>query len=522
MRDGTLLSANLFRPSGIERYPVIISVTPYGRGRLPDRVASFFMRLSGVRFGRVRCSPLTRFESPDPAWWTAQGYAVLQADVRGMHKSEGQAGVLRHQDAEDYFDLIEWAASEPWCTGRVGLLGVSYLAMSQWRVAALHPPHLRAIVPWEGVTDLYRELAFHGGIPETRFVPTWFKVRIRRGRNPRFPLAEDFLADRARHVLDDDYWARKRPILENIEVPALVCASWSDHGLHTRGSVEGFVRMSSRQKWLFTHGRKKWETFYSEEALACQKRFLDHFLRGLENGQDQVPQVRLEVRSAYYQQTVRSEARWPLRSVEPTRLYLDAGEARMRREPVAASTSARYRATRGSEKATFSFRFDQPAELVGGMRLKVWVATSEGDDLDLFVAIRKFDARGREVTFSGYNGYEHDVLAKGWLRVSHRELDESRSEPLRPWHKHARVQKVSPDEIVAAEVEIWPSATFFEAGSLMQVVIQGQDVTPVPAFAHRKLVNRGWHAVFTGGPYDSYLTVPINKPTAAPAEPQAN
>jgi predicted acyl esterase len=157
--------------------------------------------------------------------------------------------------------LIESVASQPWCTGRVGLMGVSYLAMSQRRVAALKPPHLRAIVPWEGVTDLYREFAFHGGIPEGKFIPIWFKIRIKRGRNRRLPLAEDFLIERERHPLDDAYWLLKRPILEDIEVPALVCANWSDHGLHTRGSIEGFERISSREKWLFTHGRKKWETF---------------------------------------------------------------------------------------------------------------------------------------------------------------------------------------------------------------------------------------------------------------------
>jgi uncharacterized protein len=86
---------------------------------------------------------------------------------------------LRLLDAQDYYDLIEWVASQPWCMGRIGLMGVSYLAMSQWRVAALKPPHLREIVPWAGVTDLYREFAFHGGIPETRFIPIWFRVRDR-------------------------------------------------------------------------------------------------------------------------------------------------------------------------------------------------------------------------------------------------------------------------------------------------------------------------------------------------------
>src|SRR5262249_34307670 len=107
MRDGLRLLANLYRPAVEDPCPVIMSVTPYGKDKLPDRIANFFMGLSGVNFGRLNCSRLTGFESPDPAYWVQQGYAVVQADVRGMHKSEGQAGFLRHTDAEDYYDLIE-------------------------------------------------------------------------------------------------------------------------------------------------------------------------------------------------------------------------------------------------------------------------------------------------------------------------------------------------------------------------------------------------------------------------------
>src|ERR1017187_9578466 len=97
-RDGMHLFANLFKPKADRPCPMILSVTPYGRDKLPDRVANFFMRLSGVKFGKLNCSRLTGFESPDPVYWVQQGYAVLQADVRGMHKSEGNAGVLRQQD----------------------------------------------------------------------------------------------------------------------------------------------------------------------------------------------------------------------------------------------------------------------------------------------------------------------------------------------------------------------------------------------------------------------------------------
>ena len=509
MRDGVRLFANLYKPVADGRYPVIMSVTPYGKDKLPDRVKNFFMRLSGVKFGKVNCSRLTGFESPDPAYWVRQGYAVLQADVRGMHKSEGHAGFLRQQDAVDYYDLIEWTASQPWCTGRVALMGVSYLCMSQWYVAALRPTHLSAMVPWEGVADPYRELAFHGGIPETKFVPVLWEMRLKSGRNRKFRMAEDFLAETEAHPLDDSLWESKRPILENIQVPALVCASWSDHGLHTRGSIEGFQRISSKQKWLFTHGRKKWETFYSEEALAWQKRFLDHFLKDSDNGMDQVPAVRLEVRSGFYQQEVRSEQNWPLESVRPMLLYLCANTGRLQTEPVGSEGKVQYRSTSARERAVFSYRFEQPMELIGSMWLKLWVSTSEGDDLDLFVVLRKLDRRGAEVFFSGFNGYERDAVAKGWLRVSHRELDLSRSTPLRPWHTHQRIQKVHSDRIVPVEIEIWPSATLFEANSSLQVTILGHDGAKYPAFGHRKLVNRGRHTIFAGGQYDSCLVAPL-------------
>jgi putative CocE/NonD family hydrolase len=417
--------------------------------------------------------------------------------------------VLGQQDAEDYYDLIEWAASQPWCTGRVALMGVSYLSMSQWYVAALKPPHLSAIVPWEGVTDPYRELAFHGGIPETKFVPIW-NMRLKRGRNRRFSRTEDFVNERDGHPLDDDYWRAKRPILENIEVPALVCASWSDQGLHTRGSIQGFERISSPQKWLFTHGRKKWETFYSDEAFSWQKRFLDHFLRQVDNGIDQVPRVRLEVRKAFYQQAVRSEENWPLASVEPLTLYLCANTGGLRKEPVGSEGKVEYQSTSRQGRAIFSYRFVSAVELIGSMRLKLWVSTRDSDDLDLFVVLEKIDPNGQEVFFSGFNGYERDSVAKGWLRASHREQDPSRSTLLCPWHRHSRVQNLRPGEIAPLEIEIWPSATLFEAGSCLQLRIQGHDIAKYPAFQHTKLVNRGWHTIFTGGRYDSCLTVPLN------------
>jgi uncharacterized protein len=514
MRDGTRLMANVFRPAGAARVPVIMSVTPYGKDKLPDRLGMFFMRLAGVRFGAIKVSRYTGFEAPDPLYWAQHGYAVLLADIRGMHKSEGRAGVLTAQDAEDYYDLIEWTAAQPWCDGGVALSGVSYLAMSQWGVAALKPPHLKAIIPWEGVSDLYREFAFHGGIPETGFIPIWWKNRMERGRNKEFPFAEDFLTEIENHPQADAYWAEKQTPLEAIEVPALVCASWSDQGLHTRGSFEGFARIGSPLKWLYTHGRKKWETYYDEDALTTQKRFLDHFLKSADNGWRETPRIRIEVRSAYYQHRLRDEAQWPLAETRLAPLYLDAASGALRPSALATEVLADYASASG--RAVFSLTFAEAVEFSGETKLRLWVSTSEGDDLDLFVVLRKFNPRGREVFFCGYNGWEKDAVAKGWLRVSHRALDPAKSRPSRPYHRHDKLEKLAPGEIVPVEIEILPSSTWFEPGSRLELSVQGKDAAKYPAFKHGKRVNRGMHMIHTGGRYDSHLLMPVTWGKIAP------
>jgi len=383
--------------------------------------------------------------------------------------------------------------------------------MSQWCVAALRPPSLKAICPWEGVTDPLRELGYQDGVPETGFVSTWWRFRMKRGHNRRFPMAEDFPADRDRHPLDDAYWAAKRPALERIEVPALICASWSDHGLHTRGSLEGFERIGSAQKWLYTHGGRKWETFYASETRDLQRRFFDHFLKGEPNGWERTPRVRLAVRRSRDVADVRTEPNWPLPGVRYVPLYLDASAGTLAPQAPLDESIVRYAARRGSgDRASFVYRFERDAEITGGMTLKLWVSTSQGDDIDLFVALRKFDPLGNEVVFYGYNGFARDGVAKGWLRVSHRELDEERSRPGLPWHTHQQRQPVRADEIVPVEVEILASSTYFEAGAVLQLDVLGHDAAKYPAFKHGRTVNAGEHSIHAGGRYPAMLLTPFS------------
>jgi predicted acyl esterase len=510
MRDGVHLMANVFRPAAPGRYPVVLSVSPYGKDLLPEDYGLF--RALGMDPGPIHTSDYAAFEAPDPGFWVPRGYAVVHADVRGMWNSEGHGTWLSPRDAEDYFDLIEWAAAQPWSTGRVGLSGVSYLAMAQWAVAALQPPHLAAIMPWEGVSDMYRELAFHGGMRETGFVPSFYRQRVRAHHNPAFPLGEDLLDQIQRHPLDDEYWDGKRPDLAGITVPALVCASWSDQGLHTRGSLEGFVRIASEHKWLYTHGRRKWETFYGADAQRVQQQFFDCFLRGSDSGMLDVPRVRLEVRRDYDTQQVRDERAWPPPGTTTRRLYLDARQGLLSATPPSEEASVAYAASvRAGDRsrATFVLRLDRDTELTGGIRLRLWIAPEEADDADLFVGVEKISAAGTVVGFSGYNFVPDDVVAKGWLRLSHRELDEARSTETRPWHTHRIVEKVRPGQVVAADVEVLPSSTLFEAGSSLRLVVQGHELRDYPSFGHTDTVNRGRHRLFTGGRYDSFLAVPL-------------
>jgi len=518
MSDGVVLRVNIFRPHHVA--PVVMSMTPYGKDNAPDRIGVLAMRLSGVRFGHLNHSSMTGFESPDPQFWVARGYAVVQGDTRGMHASDGIAGFLTDQDAQDYAEVIGWAADQPWSTGAVALNGVSYLCMSQWRVAALRPRGLRAIVAWEGASDLLREFAYHGGIPETGFIPIWWKNRMRRGSHGGATMGEDFPRDARSHPLDGAYWAAKRPDLRAIAVPALVGASWSDQGLHTRGTLLAYEQLGG-PKWLFLHGRRKWETYYSAEALDLQCRFLDHFLMGQSADWATEASVRYELRHTRDRYTIRAATSWPLPQAATATLYLDAASTTLTPDRCTSAHSVSYRATarrQQSDRVQFTHKFSHAAEITGSMALTLWISSDEGADLDVFVVIRKRDPTGALVPFYGYNGYPKDSAAKGWLRASHRELDTARSRPERPFHTHRISEPIQAGQPTKMTIEIWPSSTYFDVGCELVLEIAGHDADRYPVLRHQATVNSGTHTIHTGAQTPSALVVPVVAASAPDAD----
>ena len=190
----------------------------------------------------LRISDQTSWEAPDPVWWAQQGYAVINLDTRGGGHSEGRGDLLSDQEADDIAQVIAWAAEQPWSTGRVGMLGVSYLALSQYKVAALNPPALKAICPWEGFTDAYRDFFTPGGVVENGFARVWLFLTSRVAR-----LNTNFAAERRKHPLRDAWWEAITPDLSKIRVPILECTSFSDDNLHSVGSMRAFQHVRLRR-----------------------------------------------------------------------------------------------------------------------------------------------------------------------------------------------------------------------------------------------------------------------------------
>jgi len=517
-RGGGKLFVNVFRPAKEGRFPVLLSADIYGNNSIfADVLTSLATR------GVLDTSDFTAWEAPDPGFWVPNDYVVIKGALRGSSGSDGIMTPLSIGEAEDYYDIIEWAGTQPWSDGNVGTNGVSYLAMAQWRVAALNPPHLKAVIAWEGVSDMYREWSFHGGIPETNFSRKW--IELQHVRHPQAQI-EDLTRHEREHPLFDEYWVGKKAILSDIKVPLYAGTSWSTQGLHERGTIEGFEQASSTYKWLEIHGRKEWEYYYSRESLERQKRFFDCFLKGIANDWLETPRVRIEVRERFYDGLMRCEDEWPLARTRYVELYLDAKTQHLHPDPVRQPGTIDYEATVPQQgdgsvgRAVFTTRFEQDTELTGHMKLRLWVSADGSDDMDLFVGVKKLDRRGAEVHLADYNHTENGQVAYGWLRVSHRELDERLSTPYRPWLKHARLQKLEPGAVVPVDIEILPSSTFFHAGEGLQLVVQGSDIVGAPTAAlpalhgamrceHRDSVNRGRHILHAGGEFDSHLLVPV-------------
>jgi len=513
LTDRTRIYADVYRPEGVAKVPAILAWAPYGKhlsalsqyANIPDDMGA-----RGCGVDPAWLSPHAGFEGPDPVPWTGAGYAVITVNPRATWWSEGDyASVWGEREAHDVAEVITWAGTQSWSSGKVGMTGVSYLAIIQWWVAALRPPYLAAINPCEGLTDVYREFMFHGGIPDTGFPPFWQHNRLKYSTSKVEAIADMVAA----HPLDDEYWAGKRPDLARIEVPAFVIASWSDQGLHTRGTLAAFEQIHSRDKYLLIHGRKKWQYFHQPSTFEKQHAFFERFLKEKENSAvNSWPRVRYELRTAYYKGVQCSANVWPLPDRTLRRFHLDADDGTLKDTAPLNLATTSYPATEEGNDVKFEYVFDRRTDLVGSAALHLWISTESADDADVFVGLKKLDVNGKAVDFPFANTLEKGPVALGWLRASHRKLDAVRSTPDRPWHTHQDEIPLVPGEPTLIDIEIWPSGTRFEAGERLQLLIRGSDLYTRATFSrHKPTRNNGSYVISTGADHGSTLVIGVVK-----------
>lgn len=496
LRDGTRIYTDVYRPDGATRVPAIIAWSPYGKRGGFWRY-SVFPNNAGVPLDAV--SPWAKFEGPDPAYWCRHGYAVINPDARGSWMSEGDLTYLGPLEPFDTYDVIEWTAAQPWSNEKVGMSGNSYLAMSQWRAGAVQPPHLSAIAPWEGMSDIYRDQAMCGGMPENKFMPDYMNHSYGAGR------VEDMTAMQRDHPFFDDYWRTKAPDVSKINIPVYAVASWTNP-LHVRGTFEAYKELGTTDKWLRVHDSHEWADYHDPANMDDLRRFFDRYLKGEENGWEETPPVRLMLLDSVNKSVgPLIEQRWPIQDARYECLYLNTAAGSLERAPVAGKASTAYRVEDAEAELRFDFPVERDTAVVGNMKLRLWVEADGSDDMDLFVVVGKVDADGVDV------GFDAKMMispgAGGWLRVSHRRLDPERSTPERPYLKHEDEQLLSSGEVVPVEIEIWPWGGIWHAGETIRVRIAPRPISPFTF--HGAGRNAGRHIFHSGGEYDSHLLLPF-------------
>lgn len=539
LRDGVVIFTDVFRPVHQGPNPAIVSWSPYGKEVGSESLDDFPGR-AGVALGRL--SELNKFEGVDPAYWVSKGYVVLHPDSRGAYRSEGNLVYWGTQLGEDGYDFIEWAAQQSWSNGKVGMAGNSFLAVSQWFIAAQRPPHLAAIAPWEGLSDAMRHVFLRGGIPLVTF-PELINQSL-AGEH----LLEDPVRMAVTEQTDTLYWQDKAARVEDIQVPAYIVASY-DNMAHTQGTFEAYDRIGSKDKWLRVHNTFEWPDFYEPEHVSELTAFFDHYLKGEVNEWPQTSRVRLAVIDpGGVDEVGRAVDAWPPTGYPHQMLYL-AGNGTISTAPAPERASIEYAVDSG-KPAVFSMKIERDAEIIGQLKLKLWVEARGADDMDLVVLVEKLSAEGQPALHQLGTGEVKPLQAVGLQRASRRRLDTARSTAAQPVLLMQDEQRLQAGEVMALEIAVMPLGLRLHAGEILQVTVapyvpvamqlplgsarismpveqftyepgthvqmrtRGGDAQSSPAWAAEQRVsdelrNAGVHVIHVGEPYDSHLLVPI-------------
>ena len=426
------------------------------------------------------------------------GYACVRVDSRGAGRSPGYLDVWSPREAQDLYHCVEWAGTQAWCNGKVGINGISYYAMNQWQVGALKPPHLAALCIWEGSSDYYRELCRHGGIlcdfsqelvsapGDERAARRRRARRQERGDRRAGRRARDAAEGRARQEprrlrrrrasaagCIDDYYAARTAEFEDIEAPLLSAGNWGGMGLHPRGNFEGFLRAGSKQKWLEVHGDTHFTHFYSQLRRGPAEALLRPFPQGRGHrlgqaaaGVAQHPPSRREIRAARRERmAARAHAMDEIFiCIRTASLGTDGADGRddadlrdHRRRPdlphAAADREPRdHRPGRGQAVGVVGHHRRRPVP--GAAACSIPPARRS-----------RSSARTIRACRSGSAGCAPRIASS----------IPTQSLPYRPWHTHDEEWPLKPGEPVELDIEIWPTSIVVPPGYRLALTVRGKD-----------------------------------------------
>ncbi|TFV56039.1 CocE/NonD family hydrolase [Mycobacterium sp. PS03-16] len=504
VRDGTTLLADVHRPDADGRFPALIAASPYPR-QIQDLGA-----------------PMGFIEAGNTPFWVSRGYVHVIANLRGTGGSGGTFGFMDEQERQDCHDLVEWAAAQPWCDGNVGMIGISYFAMTQLEAAVERPPHLRAIFPVAVTADLYEAASHHGLVSASFVTPFLSMVGLTAARSSNFwrslplelarkvlhapplhrkfgtmngeaavtmlrqmlklahdphPWDEFWLAVNVEHPTRDDWWDARNlaPLLRNIDVPVYLGCDWENVPLHLPSTFVVWkalrhnpdVRVGMLDRYGLTW---PWESLHTE-ALA----WFDHWLKGRNTGITDGEPIRYALPGA--DDGWHTADRWPpaparLRELalradggldddegDPgARQYMTLGAGLGRVTPSAIDPPARLEWT--------SAPLPTPLDVVGDIELQL-VASATAADTAWMVTLCDV----------GPDGTVDDVTA-GWLRAGLRQVDEEASRPGAPVLPCRTAMAVPIGDDVTYRIPLVPNARRFAAGHRIRLVLTSDDQDP--------------------------------------------
>lgn len=536
MRDGVHLSVDIFGPESDERFPALISYSPYwNEGQyLPVPSANPHPTAAWGNYA---------IEAGDSEYFATRGYVHVVANVRGTGESEGEYQLMGPVEARDGYDLVEWVAAQPWCDGSVGMVGVSYFSWIQYLVAAQQPPSLKAISPLEGATDFYRDVCYRGGILSVGFLSYWNSELSDRDSTSRSEreMSAAVLAERIAQVKDsnedirhlysvyqllcapkkcpvlfdalmhptDEEWYHERSgykQFERIQVPVFAGAALDFWDLHLAGGIRAWSDLPDIPKKLLVYPRFHLRPFSENHDLLV--RWFDHWLKGVDTGMLDEPPISVWVQGDDYW---RDEHEWPLDRTTWTRLYLRSGgelsdSAPAGREESDSFDNLPYVTLESTFGGVPHLAYRTPPlsaalEVTGPIALELFASLTDTDG-NWIIELRDVSPDG-----------ESRIVSKGWLKASFRALDRAKSKPFRPEHPYDAEIPVAPGAIEQYSIQIHDTSNVFLAGHCIELIVKSLDHSLEGGwntiFYHLPSAREVTHTVHHDHEHPSHLLLPV-------------